>query len=165
MVSRLSDGLRVCKRMLITVYCNIYHPFFLSSYAASARRPQSVHTLTPSSRLSAAHPVQTPDLPFSIDSHSETTAAQRHWYSFYGDFFFVLVPFARREMQYAFTLSSTRLSRPLSVVRRKRDACRSAFTVRLLLFPLPFVYLYRSAEHSEQELSAVPLSYSPNGRE
>ena len=113
---------------------------FLSSYAASARGPQSAHTHTPSTRLSAAHPVQTHDLPFSIDSHSETTAAQRHWYSFYGDFFFVLVPFARREMQYVFTLSSTRLYRPLSVVRRKRDARRSAFTVRL----------FRSEEHTSE---------------
>ena len=37
---------------------------------------QKTKTHTSSTRLSATNPIQTPDLPLSIDSHLETAAAQ-----------------------------------------------------------------------------------------
>ena len=77
--------------------------------------------------------------------------------------FFMLVPLVPWETQYACTQSSTLFSRPLSVARRKRDACRSAFLVRVLLsFSTRIVYLYRSGGHEEQEPGTVPLKCRTN---
>ena len=45
--------------------------------------------------------------------------------------------------QYACTPSSARFSKPLSVEKRKRDACRSAFLVRVFFFLFLFPYLDR----------------------
>ncbi len=55
---------------------------------------------------------------------------------------------------------------PLSVARRKVDAYRSTFLVRVFaLFLSPIVYLHSSGAHAEQGPREVPLNYRTNGRE